>query len=1227
LALVLAFTACPNPTNGGDDGPGSQVETVGHITGTITLTGYSGERPAVGINAQYSGGNWVDNRGENHPVNADGSFSIPFTQNFLNALHSGDQTLQFRLYIGSGNDVFSKTIETTRTVSKDTLTGPAGDTTLSVENLGSVNIAVITLSGTVTVAVDSRPVSRVEIIATLAGGGSWLGSTQVYEPGSGAAWSIRLAARESAETLSFTVLGYTADGSRIFEKSGAATVDNVSNENKAGIAINLGDLKTITLSGTLSVADDGEPIPRVYIEARAVSGSSSTTIGSTSLTSPATGGASWSLTVLALEEAQKVRFYVYGYDDPNGGNQIFNKTLEPEQTASVSNTSISGIALTIGDINVGRMSGTVTFTDMPSPAPYQIRLSARYGNNSIDQGRWSLIDVSGNTGTWTIPQDNAFLAALESGEQKVIFSLYLQLEQNGSSFTLAQVERTVSKTGLASVDLGDVSLALVTLSGTLTVTDDGNPIPRVQISASSASSSLGSATLASPESGAAWSITIPALDGEKVSFYVYGYDNPNGGNQVFNKTLEPEQTASVSGESISGIVLDLGDINVGRMSGTVTFTNMPSPAPYQISLLARYGNAYINGGQSYTINVSGNTGTWTIPQDSAFLAALGDGEQTVTFSVSLQLEQNESSFTVAQVEKTVSKTGLASINLGTVSLASVTLSGTLNASVNGQTPYAVIIYAYTTNGNIGSIYVASPGANTPWLIRLPPLETSTDVSFRISIVDSSGNTLFTVDNAATAKGVYHQNVGNIAITYAFPPSSATSLTIDQWKDGELEAGQEVWYRFQADGSNYYVSWNDAWAGTDKTCYLRVTAYTGSGSLVSDWSSSGDTQGWTTPKAVSGQSGTVYLLVKGLAATYSGTYAVKYSQSSAGNISAPTNLNANVSGSNVNLYWNRVSGASSYKVYRSASASGQYDQIDSSSSDSYTDSGLSAGTYYYKVSAVSSGGTESSQSDYASATISAGISAPTGLSANVSGDSVNLSWTSASGASYYKVYRSNSSSGPYNQINGSVSGTSSTDSGLPAGTYYYKVSAVSSSGTESPQSSYASATVSGGGDTLAGAKGKMTLTGFSEFNGKYVFSALVTASGKYLTGTNGVDYNAGDYRISMVPISGGTAEVPLYTTNESGTTIADIYVPYEGSESIQTVSIIIVDDADGKFTASEAASFGTNYAAIIGSNTLNTSFTPSTSSGSITISRSDAITTAEMTGDNMYTAKYMLILKQ
>jgi fibronectin type 3 domain-containing protein len=66
-------------------------------------------------------------------------------------------------------------------------------------------------------------------------------------------------------------------------------------------------------------------------------------------------------------------------------------------------------------------------------------------------------------------------------------------------------------------------------------------------------------------------------------------------------------------------------------------------------------------------------------------------------------------------------------------------------------------------------------------------------------------------------------------------------------------------------------------------------------------------------------------------------------------------------------------------------------------------------------------------------------------------SISLSWSSVTGATGYRVYRSSSETGTYTQV-GTTSLTSYTDKSLNANTlYYYKVSAYNSNG-ESPRSS-------------------------------------------------------------------------------------------------------------------------------------------------------------------------------
>jgi fibronectin type 3 domain-containing protein len=169
---------------------------------------------------------------------------------------------------------------------------------------------------------------------------------------------------------------------------------------------------------------------------------------------------------------------------------------------------------------------------------------------------------------------------------------------------------------------------------------------------------------------------------------------------------------------------------------------------------------------------------------------------------------------------------------------------------------------------------------------------------------------------------------------------------------------------------------------------------------------------------------------------------------------PSGLVSSATANSITLQWSSVPGASSYKIYRSsraASTSYPYSQVGTSTTVSYTDTSLSAGTtYYYKVVAVNSGG-ESASSGYVSALTVP--SAPAGVSVYlVSSSSITLRWSETTGAESYKIYRSAASGGTYSLV-----GTTSIDTGLQADTtYYYKISAVNSSG-ESAQSNFVSAT--------------------------------------------------------------------------------------------------------------------------------------------------------------------------
>ena len=82
------------------------------------------------------------------------------------------------------------------------------------------------------------------------------------------------------------------------------------------------------------------------------------------------------------------------------------------------------------------------------------------------------------------------------------------------------------------------------------------------------------------------------------------------------------------------------------------------------------------------------------------------------------------------------------------------------------------------------------------------------------------------------------------------------------------------------------------------------------------------------------------------------------------------------------------------------------------------------------------------------------SAPTGISAtHLYSDAVRISWSAASGATYYTLYWADSSSGPFNIMEGasSITGTSFDAHVTPGYTYYFNVTASNSYGESSKSS--------------------------------------------------------------------------------------------------------------------------------------------------------------------------------
>ncbi len=157
---------------------------------------------------------------------------------------------------------------------------------------------------------------------------------------------------------------------------------------------------------------------------------------------------------------------------------------------------------------------------------------------------------------------------------------------------------------------------------------------------------------------------------------------------------------------------------------------------------------------------------------------------------------------------------------------------------------------------------------------------------------------------------------------------------------------------------------------------------------------------------------------------------------------PTGLTATTpSNGAVLLAWQPPPGASTYNIYRGTASNTEVLVQSGLSGPSYFDSGLTDGeTYYYEVTGVNHLG-EGTQSSEISAVPQVTVPpTPINVTATPGNNQVSLSWSAASDALTYNVYRSTLEGNEALYAQG-ITGTSYTDSNVTNGiTYYYEVSA-------------------------------------------------------------------------------------------------------------------------------------------------------------------------------------------
>jgi hypothetical protein len=188
-------------------------------------------------------------------------------------------------------------------------------------------------------------------------------------------------------------------------------------------------------------------------------------------------------------------------------------------------------------------------------------------------------------------------------------------------------------------------------------------------------------------------------------------------------------------------------------------------------------------------------------------------------------------------------------------------------------------------------------------------------------------------------------------------------------------------------------------------------------------------------------------------------------------------------------------------------------------------------------------------------VSTPATVPTGVTASaVSSTQVNLTWTAVPSATSYKIYSSQSSAGTYTLLGTSDVPSYTSTALVQKTTYYYKVSAVNSSG-EGPQSAVVSAT------TLQGPiLAKLSINGT-------IPALTVGSTGVSLSNTlivSGIDQSGNSFNLKGLNI---TWTIPSSTT--CATVSNGILTPVTAGSGTVYASVNGISSNSLKFTVSPA----------------------------------------------------------
>jgi hypothetical protein len=567
--------------------------------------------------------------------------------------------------------------------------------------------------------------------------------------------------------------------------------------------------------------------------------------------------------------------------------------------------------------------------------------------------------------------------------------------------------------------------------------------------------------------------TSISLSKEKVTgagFRVSGLNLPltlaAGRSVTFNVTFAPHSKGTVAGAIAftSNAALD-PTLNV-PLSGTGVTPGSLTAAPSSIG----FGNVAIGTNQSTSETLT-NSGLSSISISRATASGSGFSLSGLTLPLTLSPGQSKA-FTVAFAPQSG---GLVS---GSITIASNGSNPTLSISLSGTGVSAGTMAANPVSLSFGTVQVGSSNSLSERLTNSGSSSVTisqanlTGSAFAVSglslplTLNAGQSTTFSVSFAPGSSGTL---TGNLAIA-----SSASNPTLNIGLSGTAVASGAL------SANPASVSFGSVQTGSSKTVSARLTNSGATLVTISQVGASG------TGYSVSGITPPITLSA-GQSYTFSITFAPKTSGSASGSLSVTSNasnpaLSILLSGtgttpgllavtpSTIN-FGNVVVGTSQSQTATVSASTGSVTVSSAGVSGSeFSVSGLS---FPFTLAAGNTASFTVTFTPQASGTASANISlasnatnSPTVEAVSGSGTpppqhSVALSWNaSTSTIAGYNVYRGGVSGGPYTKLNTVLDATTNyTDTSVQGGqTYYYAVTAVGGSGTESAYSNQVQAVI-------------------------------------------------------------------------------------------------------------------------------------------------------------------------